>query len=114
MLGGTWYLDTATPEDEQEPTFDPKVWGVGLNEVESEQTQCLLAILHQSTYGRLVAQGLRSEGIRGRGAFDALCVEPVCFLSGGRFEFARYLRDATGNVLAINRIAAVRFTERLR
>jgi hypothetical protein len=66
MLGGTWYRDTATLEDEQDATFDPKVWGVGLNEVENEQTQCLLAILHQSTYGRLVAQGLRSEGIRGR------------------------------------------------
>jgi hypothetical protein len=55
MLGGTWYRDTATPEDEQDATFGPKVWGVGLNEVESEQTQCLLAILRQSTYGRLVA-----------------------------------------------------------
>ena len=66
MLGGTWYRDTATLEDEQDATFDPKVWGVGLNEVENEQTQRLLAILHQSTYGRLVAQGLRSEGIRGR------------------------------------------------
>jgi hypothetical protein len=101
MLGGTWYCDTATPEDEQDATFGPKVWGVRLNEVESEQTQCLLAILHQSTYGSLVAQELRSEGIRGRGAFDALCVKPVCFLSGGRFEFARYLRDAAGNVLAV-------------
>jgi hypothetical protein len=101
MLDGTWYLDTATSKDEQDATFDPKLCGVGPNEVESEQTQCLLAILHQPTYFRLVAQGLRSEGIRGRGAFDTLCVEPVCFLSGGRFEFARYLRDATGNVLAV-------------
>jgi crossover junction endodeoxyribonuclease RuvC len=32
MLGGTWYLDTATSKDEQDATFDPKLCGVGPNE----------------------------------------------------------------------------------
>ena len=37
----------------------------------------------------------------GGGLFNALHVEPVCFLPSGRFEFARHMRDQTGHVLAV-------------
>ena len=62
---------------------------------------CDLVALHKPTYAKLFALGIHGPALTGRDAFDALRCDAVCFLPGGRFEFARDMRDASGHVLAV-------------
>jgi hypothetical protein len=45
--------------------------------------------------------GIHGPTVTGGDLFNALHCDTVCFLSGGRFEFARDMRDASGDVLAV-------------
>jgi hypothetical protein len=62
---------------------------------------CTPVVLHEPTYAKVFALGVYGAALTGRDFFDSLFVEAVCFLPGGRFEFARDLRDASGHVLAV-------------
>lgn len=81
--------------------FDPRLLGVELTASEAALLECELAVLHELTRAKLFALGIQGSALSGRDTFDALHVEPVCFLPGKSFEFARYLRDATSAMLAV-------------
>lgn len=91
---------TTTALFEGEPT-DPRLLGVGLTPSEAALLECEFVVLHEPAYTKLFALGIRGRSLTGRDAFDALHVEAVCFLHGGRFEFARNLRDPTPSSLAV-------------
>jgi hypothetical protein len=62
---------------------------------------CAPLILDTAIYNKLFGLGITGDAVNGRGPFDALHIEAVVFLPGGRFEFSRNLRDASGTVKAV-------------
>ena len=80
---------------------DPRLLGVGLNECEAAHGSCAPLVLNMALYAKLFALGIRGRAVDGYGPFDSLVYDTVAFLAGGRFEFARYVRDATGAKTAI-------------
>ncbi len=68
-----------------------------LSPFEEELTNCEPVVCDHALWAHLFERGIRT----GQGFFDALKTEAVVFLPGGRFEFAKHLRDATGAVRAI-------------
>ncbi|HLH12416.1 MAG TPA: hypothetical protein VKV77_11125 [Methylovirgula sp.] len=80
---------------------DPKLLGLGMTECEAEHGRCASVFEYPHLFERLFALGIRGRAISGGDAFDALGAEPVVFLPGARFSFARHLLDATGYKLAV-------------
>lgn len=88
-------------EDDDFTINDPRMIGTGLSSSDAALLDCIPVVMHEPTYAQLFALGIHGAAVTGGGPFDALHVEPVCFLPDDRFEFARDLRDATGHVLAV-------------
>ena len=80
---------------------DPRMIGLDLTPSEAALLDCLPVVLHGPTHAKLFGLGIHGPAVTGGGLFNALHVEPVCFLPSGRFEFARDMRDQTGHVLAV-------------
>ena len=72
-----------------------------LSEIELALLDCEPVAQHNPTHAKLFALGIHGPASTGRSPFNALRCEAVCFLPGGRFEFARDMRDASGHALAI-------------
>lgn len=89
MLGGSRSPDTATILSDQLDCFDSEALGVDPTEVETALALCAPVVLHEPSWRHLHDLGIRSGGMNGSRPLDALCVEEVVFLDGGRFEFCR-------------------------
>jgi hypothetical protein len=94
MNGATYKGDFLT-------VADPRTIGIDLTPSEAALLDCLPVMLHGPTHAKLFGLGIHGPTVTGGGLFNALHVEPVCFLSSGRFEFARDMRDQTGHALAV-------------
>lgn len=70
-------------------------------DAETEIMNCQPAVCDPATRDHLRALGVIQLAGRTADPFDALCAEPVVFMPGNRFEFARNLRDASGHRPAI-------------
>jgi hypothetical protein len=77
------------------------VIGYCLTPSEAALLDCLLVASHEPTYAKLFALGIHGPTITSGDLFVALHCDSVCFLPGGRFEFARDMRDPSGHVLAV-------------
>ena len=99
-------IDPATTEDADTADLsegydgDPRLLGIGLNEVEAEHASCAPLVLNAALYAKLFALA-GGQGVDGAGGFDSLVYDVVVSLPGGRFEFARDMRDATGAKVAV-------------
>jgi hypothetical protein len=80
---------------------DLRMIGYGLTPSEVTLLDCILVASHEPMYAKLYALGIHGPTATGGGLFRALHCDSVCFLPGGRFEFARNMRDASGHVLAV-------------
>ncbi|MDE3176810.1 MAG: hypothetical protein KGM15_11970 [Pseudomonadota bacterium] len=80
---------------------DERLVGLNLTPAEAALAGSMPAVMHAPTYVALHDHGISCAAITGYDAFDALHVEPVCFLPSGRFELARDMRDQTGALLAV-------------
>jgi hypothetical protein len=87
----------APPDDTS--ALAERMFGIGANEYERELGDCTLVCCDQGLHAKLFALGIRN--FRGRDFFDNLQTETVVFLDGGRFEFSKYLRDASGSERAV-------------
>jgi hypothetical protein len=96
-------MNAPFPELELPPDLAPdlRLLGIGLNECERALLDCWPVVLHDRTYAKLFGLGIYGDGVNGRGPFDALACDAVCFLPGRRFECARDMRDARGHEAAI-------------
>lgn len=63
--------------------------------------ECPLVLEHPGIRADLLALSISGRAVAGPSLLDFLHVESVVFLDGGRFEFARYLRDASGAFPAV-------------
>lgn len=89
MLVGSRGSYTATILSDQLDCFDPEALGVDPTEVETALALCSPVVLHEPSWRHLHDLGIRSGGMNGTRPLDALCVEEVVFLDGGRFGFCR-------------------------
>jgi hypothetical protein len=80
---------------------DLRLIGFGLSPSDAALLDCAPVVSHAPTYGELFSLGIHGPAVTGGSPFNSLQVDPVCFLPGGRFEFARDLEDATGHALAV-------------
>lgn len=81
---------------------DLRLLGIGLNEVEAEHASLPTIFEFPGLYEWLFELGISGDAIGDvLDAFDYLAAEAVVFLPGGRFEFAKHMRDATGAKLAL-------------
>jgi hypothetical protein len=97
MLGGLQRPDTANPGATQDDLAwapaDERLVSGGLNNCEMALLECTHVASDPRIYARFWARGIR--------AMADLYVDPVVFLKNGRFEFARYARDAAAAVIAV-------------
>ncbi len=99
-------IDPATTGNADTPDLlegydgDSRLLGLNLNDVEKTHASCAPLVLNTGLYAKLFALA-GGQGVDGAGGFDSLVHEVVVFLPGGRFEFARDLRDATGAKAAV-------------
>jgi hypothetical protein len=89
------------PEPNYSDVVDPRMIGYGLTPSEAALLDCLHVGSHEPTYAKLYALGVYGPTVTGGGLFNALHCDTVCFLPGGRFEFARDMRDPTGFEIAV-------------
>jgi hypothetical protein len=80
---------------------DLRMIGHGLTPSEVALLDCMLVGSHEPTYAKLYALGIYGPTVTGGDLFNALHCDTICFLPGGRFEFARDMRDASGHLLAV-------------
>jgi hypothetical protein len=94
-------MSGATFEGDIHTLADPRMIGVDLTASEAALLDCLPVVSHAPTYAKLFALGIHGPALTGGGLFNMLHCDTACFLPGGRFEFARGMRDQTGHTLAV-------------